>query len=67
MNNVIDAEWGPAQDWKHDPKAYSRRCRHIRRAKERIKTAYVQRLATGAVLLFAIALGMVIGVALAVR
>lgn len=55
MNNIIDADWTPSsKDWKHDPVAYSRRCRNIRRSKERIKTAYVQRLFVGAVTLWAV-------------
>lgn len=52
---VIDADRAPsAKDWKHDPAAYSRRCRNIRRSKERIKTAYVQRLFAVAVALLAV-------------
>lgn len=43
-NRIIDAERTPAEDWKHAPAAYSRRCRIIRRAKRRSRIICAQRL-----------------------
>lgn len=57
---VIDADWTPAerQTRERRAEAYSRRCRRIRRAKSRRATAFVQRLFTGAVLLFGVAVAI---------
>lgn len=63
-NNVIDADWTPStvKGWKHDPVAYSRRCYLLRRTKDRIKTAYVQRLFVGAWALLTVVLVVAVAV-----
>lgn len=41
---IIDAERTPVEDWKRDPKAYSRRCHRLQRAKRRSRIICAQRL-----------------------